>query len=179
MNLSSYLRPGIVAAAAAAFLLAGAPGVPASTAAVTTGQYVGKTSQGQPIRFKIVTGKCDSPRPPYKFHQAVCFQGQVYDRKLDAFYPKVLEPCSDGTTYSDPLYAASYKLSLTSSGSLSWTVRGLGSTLTSGGSLTTIKLQVKHGKATGTLRQTESYDTGAGAVSCDSKTITFTAHRTG
>jgi hypothetical protein len=86
----------------------------------------------------------------------------------------VLEPCSDHTTYKDPLYVASYKLSL-SGGKLSYSERGLGSTLEPGASISSIKLDVRGSKATGTLHQTESYDTGGGDVYCDSKTVSFTA----
>jgi hypothetical protein len=144
-----------------------------------TGQYVGKTSQGQPIKFKIKQGRCDSPRPPYAFHSGICFEGEVYDRKLDSFYPKVIEPCSQGAAESDSLYVASYQLSLTSSGFVSFTRHGLGLTLTPNGSLSTFKLQVTGSRASGTLRQTESYDSGAGPTHGDSKTVRFTAHRTG
>ena len=165
--------------AVAPLALATTSAAAAKVSSVKTGRYVGTTSQGQPIKFKIERSHCDSPRPPYKLHSATCFQGQVYDPKLDAYYPKVLEPCSDGTTYADPLYAASYQLSLTASGFLSYTVHGLGGTLTPNGSLSTFKLQLKGSRASGTLRQTESYNTGAGNVDCDSKTVRFTAHRTG
>ncbi len=88
----------------------------------------------------------------------------------------MLEPCSDGSTHSDPLYAASYRLSLSSSGAMSYKVRGLGSMLTPNGSQTMITIQIKRGTATGTLRQTESYDSGNGPVYCDSKVVKFTAH---
>jgi hypothetical protein len=163
-----------VAALVAASLPAGSSAHSAST--ITTGAYVGKTSQGQVIKFKIARAKCDSPRPPYKFHEGICFEGELYNTKLQAYYPKVLEPCSDDTTYSDPLYAASYRLSLSSSGAMSYKVRGLGGTLTPNGSLTMISIQIKRGKATGAFRQTESYDSGNGPVYCDSKVVKFTAH---
>ena len=69
---------------------------------------------------------------------------------------------------------ASYKLSL-SGGKLSYSVRGLGSTLQPDASVSAIKLSVRGSKATGTLHQTESYDTGNGDVYCDSRTVSFTA----
>jgi hypothetical protein len=150
-----------------------------ATGSATTGRYVGKTSQKQPIRFKIASAKCDSPRPPYAFHKGICFEGEIYNAHLQSYYPRVLEPCSDHSTFSDPLYAASYRLSLTSSGALSWTVKGLGSTLTPDGSVSTLTLKVKHSSVTGSLRQTESYDAGNGPIHCDSHVVKFTAHRVG
>jgi hypothetical protein len=166
----------VVALGVAAFLPAGSSAHP-SRSSIATGRYVGTTSQGQKIKFKIEAEKCDSPHPPFKLHSGICFVGELYNTSLQAYYPKVLEPCSDGSTYSDPLYAASYQLLLSSSGSMSYHVRGLGSTLKPNGSLTTISIQIKHAKATGTLRQTESLDNGAGPVSCDSKVVKFTARR--
>jgi hypothetical protein len=171
--------PAVVAVLATMVALSAGAGAAAATPRVATGRYVGKTSQGQAFKFKIESARCDSPRPPFTFHSALCFQGEISNRKLSEYYPKVLEPCSNGTTYSDALYAASYQLSLTSAGFLSYTVHGLGLTLQPNASLTTIKLQVKGSRASGTLRQTESYDTGAGDVYCDSKTVTFTARKTG
>jgi hypothetical protein len=168
-----------VAAVSAAALAPAGSSAHARAASIATGRYVGKTSQGQPIKFRIVQARCDSPHPPFKLHKAICFKGQIYNPSLSAYYPKVLEPCSDGTTYSDPLYAASYELSLSAKGSMSWRVRGLGSTLTTNGSLTTITVQIKHSSASGTLRQTESYDSGNGPVNCDSKVVKFTAKRVG
>jgi hypothetical protein len=161
-----------------AVALTGSAVVPAVSSAggpsFKTGRYQGKTSQGQTIKFSIVKSTCDSPRPPYAFHKAYCFKGLISNPKLQAYYPTVLEPCSDHTTYKDPLYVASYKLSL-SGGKLSYSERGLGSTLEPGGSISSIKLAVRGSKATGTLHQTESYDTGNGDVYCDSKTVSFTA----
>lgn len=147
--------------------------------AFATGTYVGRTAQKQVIRFKVAAAKCDSPRPPYAFHRGICFEGVVYNARLAEYYPLVQEPCSDGTTYSDPLYVASYNLSFTSTGYLKYTVRGLGLTLTDNGSLSTMTIQVKGRTATGSLHQTESYDTGNGPVYCDSKVVKFTAHRVG
>jgi hypothetical protein len=177
------MRNRVCVTAIVAAVMAIAPLAAAATATAphrfATGRYVGKTSQGQPIKFKIEAARCDSPRPPYKFHSAICFQGEVYNAKLDSFFPKVIEPCSQGAAESDPLYVASYQLSLTSSGLLSYTVHGLGLTLTPNGSLSTFKLQIKGSRASGTLRQTESYDSGAGDTYCDSKTVSFTARRVG
>jgi hypothetical protein len=140
-----------------------------------TGSYVGTTSQGQPIQFKIAKAKCDSPSPPYKLHEATCFEGELYG--TGDYYPKVLEPCTDGSTYSDPLYAASYELSLSSSGSMTYSVKGLGSTVIANASVSMLSIHVKGAKASGTLHQTESYDTGNGTVSCDSQLVTFTAKK--
>jgi hypothetical protein len=169
-------------AAATITALAAAAILPASSAAhapkpaFATGSYVGTTSQGQAIEFKIAKAKCDSPSPPYKLHKATCFEGELYG--TSEYYPEVLERCSDGSTYSDPLYGASYQLSLSASGSLTYSVSGLGSTVTPGASLSTFTLHLKSTKATGTLHQTESYDNGNGAVSCDSQVVTFTAAKT-
>jgi hypothetical protein len=174
------VRLGIVAATIAA--LATAAFLPASSAAharkpaFATGSYAGTTSQGQPIQFKIVKGKCDSPSPPYKFHKATCFEGELY--ATGDYYPKMLEPCSDGSTYSDPLYAASYELSLSSSGSMTYSVNGLGSTVVANASVSSLSVHVKGKTASGTLHQTESYDTGNGTISCDSQVVTFSAKKT-
>jgi hypothetical protein len=157
--------------------------LPASSAARThkpafaTGSYAGTTSQGQPIEFKIAKGKCDSPKPPYKFQKGVCFVGELY--ATGAYYPKVLEPCSDGSTYSDPLYAASYQLLFSASGSMTYSASGLGSTITPGASVSMISILVKGSKATGTLHQTESYDDGNGPINCDSQVVSFTATKKG
>jgi hypothetical protein len=144
-------------------------------ASFATGSYVGTTSQGQPIQFKIAKTKCDSPTPPYKLHKATCFIGEPYGPA--AYFPKVLEPCSDGSTYSDPLYAASYELSLSSSGSMTYSVKGLGSTVIANASVSMLSVHVKGTGASGTLHQTESYDTGNGTISCDSQVVTFTAKK--
>jgi hypothetical protein len=143
-----------------------------------TGLYVGKTSQGLPIRFRVRETSCDAPTRPFRFRRAYCFIGVVANARLNGYYPTMIEPYRGGAPpYKDPLYAASYQLSLSGSGRLTWLVRGLGSTLTTDGSLTSLKLQVKRGMATGTLRQTESYDSGGGTQYCDSGTVHFTARR--
>jgi hypothetical protein len=171
------VRLGVATATIAA--LTATAFMPATSAAharkpsFATGSYVGTTSQGQPIQFKIAKAKCDSPSPPYKFHKATCFVGKQY--AAGDFFPKVLEPCSDGTTYSDPLYAASYQLSLSSSGSMTYSVNGLGSSVVANASVSMLSVHVKGTKATGSLHQTESYDTGNGTISCDSQLVTFTA----
>lgn len=169
--------PTVAALLGLALLPAGSSASGASS--VLTGKYVGKTSQGQPIKFKIASARCDSPSPPYAFHRAICFEGEIYDSRSQGYYPRVLEPCSDGTTYSDPLYVASNQLSLSSSGSLSYHARGLGGSLTQNASLSSLTLKIKRGVATGTLHQTESYDVGNGPVYCDSQVVTFTARRAG
>jgi hypothetical protein len=162
-------------------VLAAAAFLPASSAAhsrkpaFATGSYVGTTSQGQPIQFKIAKAKCTSPSPPYKLHKATCFVGELY--ATADYYPKVLEPCSDGSTYSDPLYAASYDLSLSSSGAMTYSVKGLGSTVVENASISMLSVHVKGTKASGTLHQTESYDAGNGTISCDSGPVTFTAKK--
>jgi hypothetical protein len=87
-----------------------------------TGYYVGSAAQHQTIKFKIVKRKCDAPTRPFKLHSAYCF-GVVSSARLDEFCPTMLEPCTPDTTYRDPLYVASYQLSLSKTGHLSWTIR--------------------------------------------------------
>jgi hypothetical protein len=97
--------------------------------------------------------------------------------QLNAYFPTVTEPCAsaDVQPLVDPLFAASYRLSLSSTGHLTWDVKGLGQVITDNGSDSRFTLKVTGSKASGTVRQTEQVDDNGATVLCDSGAVTFTA----
>jgi hypothetical protein len=163
-----------------ATLLAAASGARAAKKPpFATGAYSGKTSQGQTIRFTIKRTKCDLPVKPFTNHEAYCFVGTVSSTKLDSYYPALTEACpsADAKPLTAPLYAASYRLSLSSTGHLTWDVKGLGQVITDNGSDSRLTLKVSGSRATGTIRQTEQIDDNGATILCDSGSVTFTAQR--
>jgi hypothetical protein len=150
---------------AVALLAAGSGAHAAKKLPFALGAYSGKTSQGQVIKFTN--------------HAAYCFVGTISDTKLNSYFPALTEPCAsaDLKPLADPLYAASYRLSLSSTGHLTWDVKGLGQVITDNGSDSHLTLKVSGSKASGTVRQTEQLDDNGATVLCDSGSVKFSARR--
>ena len=139
------------------------------------GTYEGASSQGYPLKFKVVThvtnSKCGQPTTAICLELSKCFQSTTATcLELLEPWPVMTELCTNRGTPTLELDAS--VIPETGSGTFDWTEKQEQGPLHW---VQELGVHVSGANARGTMHTTEQFVTGE-PISCDSGVVTFTAH---